>query len=100
MSVFFAVPFSIISQFSSVLRLLIATVQKLGRTSAAPTHLTYLTELLAIVMVFLISIFCSLLDNPELASGKLNTYGYCSSFSKGRHRENDNLNHACRRNST
>src|SRR5690606_26010315 len=33
MSVFFAVPFSIISQFSSVLRLLIATVQKLGRTS-------------------------------------------------------------------
>src|SRR5690606_41913928 len=37
MSVFFAVPFSIISQFSSVLRLLIATVQKLGRTSLGAT---------------------------------------------------------------
>jgi hypothetical protein len=46
MSVFFAVPFSIISQFSSVLRLLIATVQKLGRTSPRTARCSTATAVL------------------------------------------------------
>jgi hypothetical protein len=62
MSVFFAVPFSIISQFSSVLRLLIATVQKLGRTSTS----TFDVE----------GILCAIFPDIEFLRGSFETLTY------------------------